>query len=111
MKNSEQKYKEALERAKIAYKDEDRHLKASLERIFPELKVSEDERIRNRLIEFISCNPGVISDLDEEKALDWLEKQGEQKPANLPKGVLFFLDYDEKLPVGDYYPKDCGNGV
>lgn len=43
-------YDKALERANVAYKDEDRHLKAVLERIFPELKESEDERIRKRII-------------------------------------------------------------
>lgn len=31
-------YDEAIERASAAHKDEDRHLKATLERIFPELK-------------------------------------------------------------------------
>ncbi len=40
MDNYEQKYKEALNRTIIAHKDEDRHLKATLERIFPELKES-----------------------------------------------------------------------
>ena len=42
----EKAYKEALERANVAHKDEDRHIKATLERIFPELKESKDERIR-----------------------------------------------------------------
>ena len=40
MDNYEKKYKKALNRAIIAHKDEDRHLKATLERIFPELKES-----------------------------------------------------------------------
>lgn len=31
-------YDEALKKASTAHKDEDRHLKATLERIFPELK-------------------------------------------------------------------------
>ena len=34
----EKTYKNDLSRARVAYKDEDRHLKATLERIFPELK-------------------------------------------------------------------------
>ena len=38
----EKKYKEAFERARVAYKDEDRHLKATLARIFPELAKSEE---------------------------------------------------------------------
>ena len=46
MDTYENKYKEALEIAMVAYKDEDRHLKATLERIFPELTESEDEKIR-----------------------------------------------------------------
>lgn len=37
-------YDEALKAAVVAYKDEDKHLKATLERIFPKLKESEDER-------------------------------------------------------------------
>lgn len=40
MDNYEKKYKESLKIAIIAHKDEDRHLKATLERIFPELKES-----------------------------------------------------------------------
>ena len=31
-------YDEALKKASAAHKDEDRHLKATLERIFPELR-------------------------------------------------------------------------
>ena len=54
-------YDEALKKASAAHKDEDRHLKATLERIFPELKEDDNERIRKNCI-------------------DWLEKQGEQKP-------------------------------
>ena len=34
-------------------------------------------------------------------------------PTEIPKpnGAFFFLDCFEKLPVGDYYPQDCGDGV
>ena len=40
-------YDEALKKASAAHKDEDRHLKATLERIFPELKEEDDdERIK-----------------------------------------------------------------
>ena len=31
-------YDDALKKASISYKDKDKHLKATLERIFPELK-------------------------------------------------------------------------
>ena len=42
-------YDKAIKEAAIAYKDEDKHLKATLERIFPELKESEDEKIKEQL--------------------------------------------------------------
>lgn len=56
-----------------------------MEEIFPELKGSEDERIRKELVNF-------FSDKDESdyeglhprtEIIAWLEKQGEQKPAKI----------------------------
>ena len=46
-------YDEALKKASAAHKDEDRHLKAALERIFPELKESEDNRIKNAILNLL----------------------------------------------------------
>ena len=55
------------------------------EKYFPELKESEGERIRKKLVQF-------FKEKDEEdfeewvpkaKVLAWLEKQGEQKPADI----------------------------
>lgn len=76
------RFNEALKAAVVAHKDEDKHLKATLERIFPELKESEDERIR-------TCIRMCLTDIDEQRfadfstnlkeCLDWLEKQGEHK--------------------------------
>ena len=43
-----QTYNKAIKEAYIAYKDEDRHLKSTLERIFPELKDSENGNIGNQ---------------------------------------------------------------
>ena len=83
IKEKAKAYDEALEAAVVAHKDEDRHLKATLERIFPELKESEDEKIR-------ACIEMCLTDIDEQRFADfntnlkecraWLEKQGEQKP-------------------------------
>ena len=48
------RYDEALKEAVIAHKDEDRHLKATLERIFPELKESDDEKwIPKEIIKYL----------------------------------------------------------
>lgn len=50
------KYEQSLERARIAYKDEDKHLKATLKRIFPELKEeSEDEKTKKEIINYLEC--------------------------------------------------------
>ena len=45
-----------------------------MEQIFPELKESEDEKIRKELIKFVKVNIP-----DEERYIAWLEKQGGQK--------------------------------
>jgi len=76
-------YDEALKAAIAAHKDEDRHLKATLERIFPELKESEDEKIRKEILHFIKKRDRSGCDYDYDKWIAWLEKQGEQKP--IPK--------------------------
>lgn len=50
--------------------------------IFPELKESEDEKIKKDLIQWINEFPDTIWRGHYKKdVIDWLEKQGEQKPA------------------------------
>lgn len=68
-------YDKALKKASAAYKDEDRHLKTTLERIFPELKRSEDEkRLRKTAIAFLKdfAEQGYENAVE---CIDWLEKQ------------------------------------
>ena len=73
-------YDEAIERSKKLYGD------GITEAIFPELKESEDEKIRRWIIDDIRYNmnnePLNNSEYKKkaEKAIAWLEKQGEQKP-------------------------------
>ena len=89
----EKKYKEALERAKSSYENEKTRVGLTpidLEYIFPELKESEDERIRKELTaevkEQIDSIPAPdCRDKEDEKVLKqlnkwlaWLEKQGKQ---------------------------------
>ena len=52
--NYEKAYKDALERAKKLY--EQGTITESLSYVFPELKESEDERIRKVLIDLVKCN-------------------------------------------------------
>ena len=81
----EQKYKEALSRAKECLKDDSFIAKAYVESIFPELKESEDEQIRKWCISHFKSCINVIKDNDEykeylsNKVIHWLEKQGKQK--------------------------------
>ena len=77
-------YDEAIERAKKSYGN------GITEEIFPELKEDDTERIRKWIIDDIRYNmnnePLNNSEYKKkaEKAIAWLEKQGEQKPT-LPK--------------------------
>ena len=50
-------------------------------RIFPELKESEDERIRNEIIKFLELpHPQFVGKRKHKDWIAWLEKQGESKP-------------------------------
>lgn len=72
-------YDEALKKASATHKDEDRHLKATLERIFPELKEDDDERIKKDLIQWVDEFPDIIWRGHYKKdIIAWLEKQGDK---------------------------------
>lgn len=83
--NYEERYKQAIEAAK-----KELHCCGSLNcdaarqifRFFPELRESEDERIRSFLIDFIkACRWAEKEDQgwpSKEECIAWLEKQGEQ---------------------------------
>ena len=80
------RYDEALHKAKNYYSTTDSSSDIKLiGLIFPELKESEDERIRKALVEMVHDTTGdslwIDYNVHKEDAIDWLEKQGEQKPA------------------------------
>jgi hypothetical protein len=93
--NYEKKYKEALEKAKKVHnrKDATDGGKLILESMFPELKESEDERIRKELIDAIQglwdndALPMPLTVKRKNNWIAWLEKQGEQKE----------MDYNEEF--------------
>lgn len=82
----EQRYKEALDEAKAIHKAIKQDLKPLIEQIFPELKESDDERIRKAIICGMNAlkkgNRIYFADIYIDDILAWLEKQGEQKSAN-----------------------------
>ena len=109
----EKKYKEAIKEAAASYKDEDRHLKATLERIFPELKEeSEDERIRKEILDYIDKSTGC------KRWVVWLEKQGEQEEPQVYETedgeIITYSETDgykvvePKFKVGDFVVDNCG---
>ena len=71
-------YKEAFAHAREIHRNEEEK-RRDMEFIFPELKESEDERIRKELLNYLYD----VHDDDEDRArwIAWLEKQGEQKSA------------------------------
>ena len=80
-------YDKALEIAKAWCKLDNNDLSnEDLETLFPELKESEDERIRKEMIDFMSSQlkslmPPCPSNETLKTWIAWLEKQGVQKPA------------------------------
>ena len=118
----EKAYKEALERARKLY--EKGTITESLNYIFPELKESEDERIRKELIDAIQglwdndTLPLPLSAKRKDAWIAWLEKQGEQEPANKvePKFKIgYWITIDKPCQIisisdtGNYIVRYCDN--
>lgn len=72
-----QRYDEAIEIAKSWHADAQIGFKKSLESLFPELKESDDERIRKKLIDYFKENNAALAfeGISNESVLAWLEKQ------------------------------------
>ena len=70
--------KEKLEEAKRLYQTANADQRYVLESLFPELKESEDEKIRKELIDIVAKSPITFAFEDKNKVLSWLERQGEQ---------------------------------
>lgn len=86
----EQKYKEALERARELKNKLEKSCSLAtptgIESIFPELAESEDEKVRKEMIDFlqetidnVGASPNKWTMYNAKKWIAWLEKQGEQK--------------------------------
>lgn len=92
--NYEEKYNQALEIAKHYHDRDNIHF---LEHIFPELRESEDERIRKeiiKLVHFFYCSSSVYEHhVSEDDMIAWLEKQGEQESTD---------EVEPKFKVGDW---------
>ena len=95
----EKKYKEALERAREVLNNEDVE-RGIMEYLFPELKESEDERIRKGLIKYFKnfeTESLYIVGINEDEILAWLEKQGEKKSQRMVSAEAKEALYGEEL--------------
>ena len=84
-------YKEKLELARDWYNNQSttKKEKVLLENLFPELKESEEERIRKEIIQFLQLpHPQFVGKRNQEKWIDWLEKQGEQKTVSKTEPIV-----------------------
>ena len=97
-------YKEKLEAARkwhaIVKEQNNQEAIKILEELFPELKESEDERIRKEIVDYLKkfiphCDYDLVA--KSKLWIAWLEKQGEQKPAD---------KVETKFKVGDWINKD-----
>lgn len=84
LEDKAQRYDEAIKVAKSKIKNDKNHVlyEDDIIEIFPELKESKDEKIRKEIINYFECQS---RDEPERKGIhnrwiDWVEKQGEQKP-------------------------------
>lgn len=81
METYEQKYKEALERAKELKNKLEKSCSLAtptgIETIFPELAESKDERIRKSIIEVVKASSEILEKQNQRNMIAWLEKQGE----------------------------------
>jgi len=79
-------YDKALEKARELYSNAAEGYRFVYEDLFPELKESEDERVRKGLIDYFNdFTLPTFGGLEPKKILAWLEKQGSQILANSGK--------------------------
>ena len=98
-------YKDKLRLAKEAL-DSGSYDKETIEYIFPELKESEDERIRKRIVALVDAHgQGKYKD----DMLAWLEKQGEQK--SVDPNDKWIEDYWVHNKVNNPDSYNCGDEI
>ena len=103
MKDYKKLYEDALERARKLYDSSEYVCEMdSYATIFPELKESEDERIRKELMDYIIIYRDSIEEEEFKSWLAWLEKQGLQNLANSAKTCKV----EPKFKVGDWIVYD-----
>lgn len=92
------KCKRVSDKASMIYRAED------IENIFPELQKTEEERIKEVLIELVKCNERsgytLFNNVSTSSMLAWLEKQDKQKPIWSEFDELMLKDALEFIETG-----------
>ena len=94
-----------LKEAKRLYETANADQRYVLERLFPSLRESEDERTRKEIVQFIRME--VEDEIVGNKWLAWLEKQGEHKPyerkdfISIPFGAIDSELVNETITIPD----------
>lgn len=101
----EKAYKEALELMKGCIPDGNGFVNIRPCDIFPELKESEDERIRQRIIHALHGDVLEMSEIKE--AIAWLEKQGEQKEATCVAETIDRLSETGTITFEEFLNEFC----
>lgn len=98
----EQRYNDALARAKSKIKNDKDHVlyEDDVIEIFPELKESEDERIRKELLAVV--NDLVLPSEQQSRFVAWLEKQ-----SNKDEEILFLKNQIESFHAALKAPKEA----
>ena len=116
----EQKAKAYDEALKVLHKYDGANIMFSQslkEEIFPELKEDENDRIRRVIIEhFVGSHSCMFpyKGFTKEQIIDWLEKQGDQKPVEWSeyderkiKNIIYFLKSAKKHYISDVEIDAC----
>lgn len=78
MENYKEKYEKAVKNLK-KIKDANKNNKALVDFIeyeYPELKESEDEKVRNDIIELVKQSSCILNPMNQKSMIAWLKKQG-----------------------------------
>ena len=104
--NYEQKYKKALDNARLMYDAGNNDVKHIVGQLFPELAESEDERIKNRLIKLIKMSNEVgglaLHKWEADEMLAWIEKRSNTSEALEKFKTLQHITGDKKSTVEDW---------
>ena len=94
-----EKYEQALERARNIRFGNPQSATANTvcEEIFPELKESEDERIRKAILALVTQSGHILSPMNQKSMIGWLKKQGGQKSTDKVGSKLAWSEEDEKI--------------